>query len=275
MQEEVSRIYSVPREGPFEVSIVVCAPMNSKKLSQCLKSIQAQKDVSLEVLLVKAPDRPKRELGWAESIAPYVFFLDADCELSDQFQLKRLLSLVTQDKGLEVLGGRYLNAPEGSILQKSYNHLCNRWLAALCDSNAQLAGPKGENSRLPIQSLLGGSMLVKKNKKTRFIQWPKFIGGEDAYLARQFLSRGIQPYLVPEMSVYHSPSVSIKSIVKRAWQQGLSRGKHEKGFFEKNNRALLSQWISSLRATPISFLPTMVLHFSIVALADFIGRASK
>lgn len=246
---------SVPGMSNPILTVAISAGVNDDLCQRLLLSLEKQSVYEkLQVLI--SPGGPRENLPqrrnalYAQARAPWVYFIDEDCELPDSLFVERLLvQLESRSVGGNnmAIGGGYL--ADGGLWQKTYNALSTFWLElhARQDQSVPVAG----NFAMPRFEGMGSAFPFSLNVP---------FGGEEIQLRQNLLSAGISFALVPELAVVHNSAKSGSGFFRRAWLHGSSPR-----LPSKRRTALSELWQTwenvrdlRVRALMVAYLATVV-----------------
>lgn len=214
----------------MKITIVVSTDRTQRRLNACIDSIDAQsipKNLSVETWVKSWKTGPNRGKVLTEVSSNLVLFLDADCFLPDSNYLRRMLETIRDYPNATLIGGTYLDGRHSTYLDRSYNSLCNLWIAS------------GLNGLNDSSNLLGGCLLINRENlngldiPTHLDQW----GAEDTRFIRDLIEQGALAKLDQRLSVVHCPDNSIEKSIRRAWIHGQRRSQ----FGLKSNQVGISK----------------------------------
>lgn len=157
-----------------------------------------------------------RNFGVDSAESEWIMFLDADCELNrvDKSRLAdRLAGVSTTDR--KILGLLYGLDHSGGFWARTYNWIQRTWVLASLSKSGK------------VENLLGGALIIRKRDFMRSggfdlnIAW----GGEDTEFIRRAQKQGLSTELIQGIEVQHLQTLGIAGFLRRAWMQGLRRGK--------------------------------------------------
>ncbi len=198
--------------GEFRLTVAVSSGVNEALCRRLVESVDRQSIRDSVQLLIAAPG-PDANLArarnrmYAAARAPWVYFLDEDCELPDDGFLERLVTRLESVGG--AVGGGYLLG--GGLWQSAYNALTSYWL----DLHAR------QGQGLPVAGNFAMPRLPGTGDGFPFALSAPF-GGEEILLREALLAVDIPFALVPEFSVRHNSSKSGAGFFRRAWTHGSS-----------------------------------------------------
>lgn len=249
---------SVPGMSNPVLTVAISAGVDDSLCQRLLHSLEKQ-SVYKKLQILISPGGPRENLPqrrnalYAQARAPWVYFIDEDCELPDGLFLERLLArLECRCEGLAggvsvAIGGGYL--AEGGLWQKTYNALSTFWLElhARQDQSVPVAG----NFAMPRFEGAGPAFPFSLNVP---------FGGEEIELRKNLLSAGISFALVPELAVVHNSAKTGSGFFRRAWLHGSSPR-----LPSKRRTALSELWQTwenvrdlRVRALMVAYLATVV-----------------
>lgn len=234
----------------YVLTVAISAGVNESLCQRLLRSIEKQTLYGKLQILI-SPSGPKETLPqrrnalYAQARAPWVYFIDEDCELPEKEFLERLVARLEREGG--AVGGAYL--AEGGLWQKTYNALTTFWLQlhAGLDQSVPVAG----NFAMP--RLKGTGPAFPFSLTVPF-------GGEEIELRQNLLNAGISFVLAPEAAVVHNSAKTGSGFFRRAWLHGSSPRLPSKGGHAL--RGLWQTWDDvrdvRVRALMVAYLITVV-----------------
>jgi glycosyltransferase involved in cell wall biosynthesis len=151
-----------------------------------------------------------RNLGIQKATHQLVFFLDDDCELSDELILQKHFRIHQQKLNLFALGGLYQISDKASYFSKLYQKIQMRWLF------------KGLLNETESRYLIGGHFSAKKDlllqNEIYFNEGIQYGGSELAFFEKAF-ARELKMEL-GHLSVLHHTNESLTSLTRKLFKQG-------------------------------------------------------
>ena len=228
--------------------LVVCD--NTQQKNQ-ISSIIDQSP-NLQILIGDGPGVAQaRNFGLKAATTRYVLFIDDDCLIEESETIHKLFEFVKSHDSYQAWGGRYRLDSPSTYWSRVYHSIQNAWL------DLGLT-----HQQVEAQNLLGGFLVLRKDSMQLFensISW----GGEETLLLRQLQKLGLKAALNNEVCLLHRDQSGIGKFFKRAYYQGLNRGRHQlKTSFN---------W-SRLSVPPIQLILGWALFFFTVIFSSAIGR---
>jgi hypothetical protein len=192
----------------YLLTIAISTGQNDGLLRRLLESLRRQTVSGGVQILMAAPSAGEnlarvRNRMYQEARAPFVYFLDEDCEPPDEHWLERVLAELKTG----AVGGSYLAG--GGAWQTAYNALTSFWL--------DLHAHQGQS--LPVAGNFGMPKIPGTGEGFPFALSVPF-GGEEIRLRQALLAVGVEFSLKPSLSVLHNSSKTGATFFKRAWTHG-------------------------------------------------------
>lgn len=250
------------------ISVIIPSHRGTQKALRLLRSIELQRDVEFEVLLVANPPDPvlKREvkalgsrflyfeseriganrarnIGTENARGALLVFLDDDCLLDHPLFLKKHEELHLRHPEAAAIGGPYLLSESAGALDRVYHAAQMEWV------RGGLIGTQGRT-----RWLLGGNLSFKSGMlgPNRFDDSIVFGGTETELLAR--LSALGQVFIFSEeLSVRHDSAVSLKTLIRKGYCQGLGKSRlekeasHERAVLRADSGTVEDRWAWAFR----------------------------
>ena len=216
-----------------QVSVVIPAVEFDSQLANCLKSLDEQKNVSLEAWVIFNPKLPNiklgewpkwihfleskkgvnsaRNLGLANCSNDLVLFLDSDCQLTDTNHIEKLCNFLAKWPDATGVGGGYQISKNAKLPTQAYNYLQMEWL------RQQIS-----EENFGTQALIGGHMLLRKSKlgEVKFDENIIFGGSEKEFFARLKKTQN-RFYVDLSLNVQHNSELTEQELFKKAKAQGI------------------------------------------------------
>lgn len=241
-----------------EITFAISANDKPNDLARLQRSIDLQQgSIGIEVLVggpVAAAEvsRMRHQL-FLQAQSPFVYFLDADCELPDEGFVLRLVKHLRREPNC-AFGGHYLPAPDAGLLQRAYNSAANLWL-----KTHQATG-----QALPV----AGNFVVPKFRMSN-LNLPLFghsvFGGEEVAVIEVLTKKGIPFKIHPDLNVTHHGTRVWTGFLGRAQLHG--RAPKQKLRYSRMIRPL----IHHLREEQPQVGLTVLLYLFVVGISRFFG----
>jgi glycosyltransferase involved in cell wall biosynthesis len=190
-----------------------------------------------------------RNFGARAAAHPWIFFLDADCEITTE-DLNLLIETLKRPAltTASVYGLLYARVTTGNLPTRAYNWIQRAWVK--CSTG----------------NLLGGALIVKRDffaLTTGFNETIEWAGEETEWLRRASKMES-EPQLIAGIEVRHLQNLSWRGFFLRARRQGRSRGRYA---------LQTKRWSHIFRLERLSFPEALaVIQFFLLSrLASMIG----
>ncbi|MGZ3726649.1 MAG: glycosyltransferase family 2 protein [Pseudobdellovibrio sp.] len=191
----------------------------------------------------------------------WLFFIDHDCELSEE-NVVIIRGLIQRNASAQnvIFAALYADAEHSKFLQKAHNFIANQWVS----SSYEQAGESG--------FILGGAFLAYACQKIEGASDSHFWGAEDKYMAMKLNESGYKFKLVPELKIKHLTSPALSHFVKRSYLHG------------KNDVLLLNQrkdninylyWLKKIDFLNPGLVFPVLLHYVVLKLARSIQTVRR
>lgn len=210
------------------VSVVIPATSYDLNLKKCLVSLVAQKNIKLEVWVVFNPpisqvakvEWPEwihftnsakgvncaRNKGLSSSNSDFVFFLDSDCELPDDYYIHKMYESLLAKPLAAGVGGGYVLGPNPGLESQAYQYMQMTWLYEQIRNKDMLAS-----------SLIGGNMLLRKSMLAGFKFDENIIfGGSEREFFTRLQKINALFYLDLNLNVTHNSFLNEKQLLAKA-----------------------------------------------------------
>ena len=188
---------------PFEVLVVANLP--SQELRQMVQSIAANFSyletgrLGVNVARNKALDKARGEV---------ILFLDDDIVIQSDDLLQRHWEAHARFPHAVGVGGPYQLISPRSQWEVAYHQIAHQWL-----DRSRLDGTE-------TTQLLGGNMSFKRPLFHFQFDENIVFGGSEAALCQQLVLSGQQLHLLPELIIGHSPEITRRIFIRKAFLQG-------------------------------------------------------
>lgn len=160
-------------------------------------------------------------IGFKASTAPYILFLNPDCEPQKQ-SLQRMLSVLESDPGFGMVGGQLIN-PDGTEQGGARRDIPTPWRAFVRASGLyrlekfwpklfpdfHLHKKPLPDKLVEVEAISGAMMLVRREALETVDGWDEgyFLHCEDLDLCMRFRQKGWRILFVPDVQVLHYKGV--------------------------------------------------------------------
>lgn len=220
-----------------EVLLILNPPSNKV---DCMKTLFS--GLNLKVLTSQPGVNRARNKGLLASKGKLIFFLDDDCWISDPDFLLKQEEAHKKNPWAFAIGGFYHNHSL-STLAKEYSKIQSHWLL---NNKVSAAGE--------CQTLLGGHFSIKNSANLPLFDESIVYGGAETEFFFRLRKQGYR-YLLTNVSVNHSPQLTLISFMKKAYLQGKTHKRLvNEGIFQE------SSWLDTSDKTAIQSLYYLVFH---------------
>lgn len=194
-----------------------------------------------------------RNLGAEMAQGQWIFFKDADCQVS----YDDILAIIEESPSTSAIGGIY-KTENSNYLGQAYHKIQKQWVM------------QGIDFIQKDRHLLGGALLVKKDvfKEiggfNREIGW----GGEETEFITRMHAHGLKTEVDYRLEVAHDKNMSWKAFLKRAWFQNFN-----KVYYQIKDKGYSSS-LNYLQVSPRFIFPVLVF-FMIGTLARITGQICR
>ena len=217
----------------FDLSVVIPFLPTDTHLMACLTSLEKQKNLSIEVLMIINPKTSvwpilpplnlkirklssekganrARNVGLQAAKTDLVFFLDSDCILDNELTLKKYVDEMTKYPQLTACGGPYTLSSEANVCTRAYHQIQSAWLRGGIYSKQNFT-----------DHLMGGNLVLRKSKlQTAKFDEQMIFGSTEYELLDRLAKRGDQFMFFADQAVKHISSISKKDLIYKARCQG-------------------------------------------------------
>ncbi len=254
------------------------ASLRSQDVPHDIEVILSATNISKDDLFKKLPSLPKnyvisiiessvsgiavaRNRALVSARGKYIFFLDDDCILPHTLYLNQALQrLLTSDK--HAFAGSYIiDDPTISFSSAFYNYVSHLWLMSFFDAGQ-------------LRIILGGCAFFSKHiliDCAAYFEETSNKAAEEFAFCQNLIANGVPIEFVSELSVYHNPSCTVSTLLKKAWAHGRALGTYR-------NVKTQTRWITYLSffrcnaRQALGFLPMMILFLAAGRLAFLFRR---
>ncbi|MEO0335844.1 MAG: glycosyltransferase, partial [Pseudomonadota bacterium] len=162
-----------------------------------------------------------RNVGLEKAQADFVFFLDDDCELTNEDHFFRLVKIHNELPDVAAVGGLYTLPDSANEFELAYTKMANGWI------RESLKG-----KRMQVKRLLGGNVCYKKlhlQKEGLSFNSEIVFGGAETELHDRMIERKLDLRL-SDLSVCHHVKLDAQTFFTKALRQG-----YGSRFSEKEN----------------------------------------
>lgn len=219
-----------------QISVIIPTCRKFDVIKPLLDSLSKQNASSVEVLIISNPSNkhvqssvevlqdPRfryygidhrgvnsaRNRGIQESRGRILVFLDDDCILPTEDFLYRINKIHEEDPRLDIVGGFYNLNNRATSLERTYHFIQSLWLQLGYD-------PVYRTQKY----LLGGNFSIKATSlgEVRFNEKIAFGGSETEFFCRLWQHRKCS-FLSSDFNVDHHCSLSVRSLMRKAFLQG-------------------------------------------------------
>lgn len=238
-----------------DLTVIIPTLTADLRLLNLALQLRSQKNIVIEIILILNPpnnDWPvefktiselkllKSELGVNHArnaglkiaTSDYIFFLDSDCELTDDLFLFRYLSALKKRPDLTALGSHYIIPAGMNQVSRAYNFIQNLWLYKGIYSEDYLT-----------DHLIGGNILFNHTliKNLKFDD--SFIFGSSEYELLLRLSKAGHLFAFDSaLPVIHTQKLKLKDLIYKAQMQSLGFKKIKSQYtqFPKRQKTFLN-----------------------------------
>ncbi len=189
----------------FNFEVLVVANLPSQELRQMVQSIAANfiyletGRLGVNVARNKALDKARGDI---------ILFLDDDIVIQTDEILQKHWEAHARFPQAVAIGGPYQLVSPRSPWEIAYHQIAHQWL---------------DQSRLDdneTTQLLGGNMSLKREQLRLQFDESILFGGSEAALCQQLVLNGKQLRLLPELVIGHSPEITKRIFIRKAFLQG-------------------------------------------------------
>lgn len=208
-----------------------------------------------------------RNEGARRARAEWLLFVDEDCEITSSV-IERIHAQLHWRKQPDVIwGANYSRQIEGTLYARSYNWIQRSWVLLSRTENAP--SPRAHN-------LLGGFLLLHRDLFGKLEGFDEQIpwAGEETDFLRRAQALGFTTCLLENLEITHKKNLRAAGFFRRAWKQGLSRGRHG---LATPGLTLSTLWNRRAESDGLSFAEFAgVLAFgAVMRLGSLLGRWTK
>lgn len=232
----------------MNVSVVVIARNEERKIADCLRSIAAQDfaggeveivlveggstDRTAEVALAAVPSTRivpnpggsisgNRNRGWRAARHPFIAFLDADC-VAPPHWLRTLLEALVEDAGSDAaaVGGANVPPASTSPFYDALGVMLNTYAGSRGSVQGRVYAEAREVGHLP-----GLNVLYRRDALEAVGGWDERFGfiGEDEDLSHRLLDQGFRLLYVPGAAIVHRQRGDLRSWARNMFLYGKGR----------------------------------------------------
>lgn len=200
-----------------------------------------------------------RNKGAHKSLGEWIFFKDADCQVSPK-DILNTLQKINKTQPIDAISGVY-RCSKTNLWQRAYNVVQKKWVLRGLGLKIRPQFYLGSH-------LLGGALLVRRevffavNGFSEVIGW----GGEETHFLQKLHEAGFKTAVDYSLRVEHHNRLRVRGFFKRAWIQNYHRGYYK----IKVPLVRKSQHLSYLKVKKRLVLPT-ILFFLVSLMAYSIG----
>jgi GT2 family glycosyltransferase len=174
-----------------------------------------------EIIVVEGGNRSQaRNLGIAQSKAPLISFIDADCEPPNNW-LKSIITSLPDDQKVAGLGGVSNNSDPQSYLNKSINGVFSTFLGSL-NSPSLISIPS--KKRHYVNAISCHNCIYRKSVLNSVKGFDKkYEINEDTDISARLREKGYKLFLDTSISVNHNRRKTIKDFIAQFFWYGVGR----------------------------------------------------
>lgn len=194
----------------------------------------------------------------------WILFADEDCEIEPETIQLALVEAQSKSNAAPIIwGALYKRQETGPVLARSYNWIQRSWV-------------KLSTLNLEVENLLGGFLLLEKEKFIELDGFNEAIpwAGEETHFLRKASDAGFKLSLLSGIEIEHRNQVSFLGFVRRAWMQGLSKGKHSLSMRTPKVERITRNSMRLDRPS-VAELPFILLFLSIMTVGSLVGKWLK
>lgn len=224
----------------FNFEVLVVANLPSQELRQMVQSIAANfiyletGRLGVNVARNKALDKSRGDI---------ILFLDDDIVIQTDELLQKHRDAHAHFPQAVAIGGPYQLVSPRSPWEITYHQIAHDWL-----DRSRLDGYE-------TTQLLGGNMSLKRALLHLQFDENILFGGSEAALCQQLVLSGKQLYLLPELVIGHSPEMTKRIFVRKAFLQGKGAKRRQETMAELPSQHV-NEWLH--RSVP----PLYARHFA-------------
>jgi glycosyltransferase involved in cell wall biosynthesis len=152
-----------------------------------------------------------RNLGLRFSIGDFICFLDDDCFIDDESYFQKATQYFSNSPETVGIGGPYHLPAKANVFDKAYHEIAMHWLESSVDPVTKTT-----------DNLIGGNSIYRGEVLKKGFNFDPSIsyGSSELSLNFQLRAHGHILRFFPELSVLHSPRLSLFSFIAKAYKQG-------------------------------------------------------
>lgn len=211
----------------FNFEVLVVANLPSQELRQMVQSIAANfiyletGRLGVNVARNKALDKSRGEI---------ILFLDDDIVIQTDDILQRHWEAHARFPHAVGIGGPYQLVSPHSPWEVAYHQVAHQWL-----DRSRLDGTE-------TTQLLGGNMSLKRELLHLHFDENILFGGSEAALCQQLVLSGKRLHLLPELIIGHSPEITKRIFIRKAFLQGKGAKRREETMAELPSQHV-NEWL--------------------------------
>ena len=243
-----------------------------------LPSLTSQKyDEPFEILVVEGGNRSQaKNLAIAESKAPLIAFIDADCQAGNDW-LANLVSGLPNEEEVAGVGGVSEGHNPSGRWQKAIDGVFSTYIGTL-DSPSLISVPKPE--RRFVKALSGHNSLFRREALVEVGGYDeRFELNEDTDISTRLMEKGYKLILDRNIYVYHKRRDTPASFARQFFQYGVGRMRSMLTHQRYVDLRILGLFLGTiLFATialtwPAVFFTVSTVYFTVILISSVIGAA--